>query len=258
MCLIALAWRHHPRYPLVLIANRDEFHGRPSAPAGFHADSPDVYGGRDLEKGGGWLQVSTRRRLAAVTNVRVGRAPEPAMRSRGELVHRCVRDTGPALPAWLPDTASDFGRFNLLAWDGDDLQFAGNHPGYHSQRVAPGLHRLSNASLDDDWPKARRAESVLAEWLASEDANASTPVLTSLFAVLAERNQADDAELPDTGVGIELERMLSSPFIVGERYGTRSSTIVLVDADGMLFCERSFGPNGQFLGESRQRLTQAS
>jgi len=255
MCLIALAWRCHPRHSLVLIANRDEFHGRPSATAGFHADAPEVYGGRDLEKGGGWLEVSTRKRLAAVTNVRVGRTPEAAARSRGELVHRCVRETGAALPSWLPETAGEFGRFNLLVWNGDELQFAGNHPGFHTQAVEPGLHRLSNAVLDDDWPKARRAENVLRDWLGSDDAMAATPTLTSLFAVLAEREQAADADLPDTGVGIELERMLSSPFIVGERYGTRSSTIVLADADGILFCERSFGPNGQFLGETRQQLS---
>lgn len=254
MCLIALAWRCHPRYSLALVANRDEFHARPSAPAGFHADAPDVYGGRDLEKGGGWLQVSARRRLAAVTNVRVGRTPEVAARSRGELVHRCVRDTGAALPAWLPETAMEFGRFNLLAWNGDDLQFAGNHPTYRSQTVEPGLHRLSNAELDDDWPKARRAERALRDWLDSDDAAVPMPTLASLFAVLAERERAVDAELPDTGIGIELERELSSPFIVGERYGTRSSSIVLVDDDGILFCERSFGPHGRFLGETRQHL----
>jgi uncharacterized protein with NRDE domain len=257
MCLIAFAWRCHPRYSLALIANRDEFHGRPSAPAGFHADAPDVYGGRDLEKGGGWLQVSTHGRLAAVTNVRVGRTPEAASRSRGELVHRCVRETGAALPAWLPEAAGEFGRFNLLVWNGDELKFAGNHPGFHTQMVEPGLHRLSNAVLDDDWPKARRAENALRDWLGGDDAMAASPALTSLFAVLAEREQADDADLPDTGVGIELERMLSSPFIVGERYGTRSSTIVLVDADGIVFCERSFGPNGRFLGEIRQHLPRA-
>ena len=254
MCLIAFAWRCHPRYSLALIANRDEFHGRPSAPAGFHADAPEVYGGRDLEKGGGWLEVSSRRRLAAVTNVRDGRVPETAARSRGELVHRCVREPGPAIPTWLPEAAGDFGRFNLLVWNGDELGFAGNHPEFHTRPVEPGLHRLSNGTLDADWPKARRAQAALREWLDGADAMAPSPALTSLFAVLAEREPAADADLPDTGVGIELERALSPPFIVGERYGTRSSTIVLVDADGILFCERSFGPNGRYLGQSRRHL----
>lgn len=254
MCLIAFAWRCHPRYSLALIANRDELHARPSAAAAFLTDAPDVYGGRDLDKGGGWLQVSTRRRLAAVTNVRAGRSPEAAPRSRGELVHRLVRETGVMLPAWLPETAGEFGRFNLLGWDGDELHFASNHPQYSSRRVEPGLHRLSNAALDADWPKARRAQNALRDWLDSADARADTPTLEPLFAALADRERADDADLPDTGVGIELERMLSPPFIVGERYGTRSSSIVLVDAEGMSFCERTFGPNGRLLGETRQHL----
>ena len=257
MCLIAFAWRCHPRYSLALIANRDEMHARPSAPAGFHADAPDVYGGRDLEKGGGWLQVSTRRRLAAVTNVRAGRSPETAPRSRGELVQRLVRETGAMLPDWLPEEAGQFGRFNLLGWDGDDLHFASNHPHYRAQSVEPGLHRLSNAALDADWPKARRAEAALRAWLDSADARADTPTLDDPFAALADRVPASDADLPDTGVGIELERILSPPFIVGERYGTRCSSIVLIDADSMSFCERSFGPNGHLLGETRQNLPQS-
>jgi uncharacterized protein with NRDE domain len=255
MCLIAFAWRCHPRYSLALIANRDEFHERPSAPAGFHADAPEVYGGRDLDKGGGWLELSTRRRLAAVTNVRAGRSPEVAPRSRGELVNDFVRSSNSQLPAGLPNTAGEFGRFNLLAWNADELRFASNYPEFGSRAVAPGLHRLSNAALDADWPKARRAEQGLRDWLEGLDAGADESDLGALFATLADARQADDAELPDTGVGLELERMLSSPFIVGERYGTRCSSVVLIDDKGALFCERRFGANGVFLGESRQRLS---
>jgi uncharacterized protein with NRDE domain len=254
MCLIALAWRCHPRYQLALIANRDEFHARPSAPAEFHADSPEVYGGRDLEKGGGWLEVSTRGRLAAVTNVRVGRSPELALRSRGELVHRFVREAGAGVPGWLPDAAGEFGRFNLLSWDGDDLFFASNYPHYSTQPVSPGLHSLSNAALDEDWPKARHAQAALGEWLASPDALAPAPTMSALIAALADHEQAADADLPDTGIGGDLERMLSSAFIVGDSYGTRSSSIVLIDADSIDFYERRFGPGGVLLGDTRQRL----
>jgi uncharacterized protein with NRDE domain len=254
MCLIALAWRCHPRYQLALIANRDEFHARPAAPAEFHDDAPEVFGGRDLEKGGGWLQVSMRKRLAAVTNVRVGRPPEAATRSRGELVHRYVRGNEPGLPGWLRESASQFGRYNLLAWDGERLHFAGNYPEFHTQPVAPGLHRLSNAALDEDWPKARLAEHALRDWLDSQDAQLPKPTLSLLITALADREKAPDAELPDTGIGIELERMLSSPFIVGDSYGTRSSTIVLVDDESIFFYEGRYGPGGRFLGETRERL----
>ena len=147
MCLIAFAWRAHPRWPLVMIANRDEFHARPTAAADFLDDAPDVFGGIDLRAGGSWLLVSKRRRLAAVTNVRVGLAPEAAPRSRGELVKAfATADVSAAeFSAGIAPHAHAFDRFNLLLWDGESLHSVGNHPQFHSTRVAPGLHALSNA-----------------------------------------------------------------------------------------------------------------
>ncbi|MGH8202960.1 MAG: NRDE family protein, partial [Steroidobacteraceae bacterium] len=118
MCLIAFAWRSHRRYPLVLIANRDEYHSRPAAAAGFDPEAAQVYGGRDLERGGGWLQISTRMRLATVTNVRAGPGAEEAARSRGWLVRDFVRGDSGAVgfAAALERTAGEYGRFNLLLW----------------------------------------------------------------------------------------------------------------------------------------------
>ena len=250
MCLIAFAWRAHPRWPLVMIANRDEFHARPTAAADFLADAPDVFGGVDLRAGGSWLLVSKRRRLAAITNVRVGLSPETAPRSRGELVKAfALSDVGaPEFIASIAPRAHEYGRFNLLLWDCESLHSVGNHPDFHAEEVAPGLHALSNANLDEDWPKARRAKQALSAWMSEQATSAASPDTEPLFAALADTALASDAELPDTGVGLELERRLSPPFVLGDTYGTRCSTVVLASCDGIEMSERRFGANQALLG----------
>lgn len=255
MCLIAFAWRQHPRYRLAIAANRDEAHARPTAQASIDPGASDVYGGRDLVQGGGWLQVSTRGRLAAVTNVRNGPPAPGAPRSRGWLVRDFVRGDLPAtgFAGALEGCDREYGPFNLLAWDGRDLAFASNAPATRAP-VAAGLHAMSNGIFDARWPKSALATRALESWLASAPAPAdplSRPdMLEPLFAALADTTQAPDAALPDTGVGLELERRLSPPFITGERYGTRCSTIVLATDDGVLFAERRFGPCATPLGDS--------
>ena len=263
MCLIAFAWRSHPRWQLVLIANRDEFHARESLSADFLADAADVYGGMDVRAGGSWLLVSTRNRLAAVTNVRVGLAPDAAPCSRGELVRTFASSNSTATDfiAGLAPSAHgsqqrswSYGRFNLLLWDGDSLHCVGNHPHFHAQEITPGLHALSNAELDTPWPKVRRAQTALANWLSGQPDTNASPDLEPLFGALADRTLAGDAELPDTGVGLELERQLSPAFVAGEIYGTRCCTLVLAGRDGIHVSERRFGANGIFAGERAVRL----
>jgi len=251
MCLIAFAWLAHPRWPLVMIANRDEFHARPTAPAGFLTDAPDVCGGIDLRAGGSWLLVSKKRRLAAVTNVRVGLSPEVALRSRGELVKAFATSDASAKEfiAGIAPHAHDYGRFNLLLWDGLELHCVGNHPRFHTQEVLPGLHALSNAGLDTHWPKTHRAKRALFAWLShQDDGGAVPPDAEALFAALADTTPAADAELPDTGVGIAIERRLSPPFVLGDTYGTRCSTLVLAGCEGIAMTERRFGANQAVLG----------
>jgi uncharacterized protein with NRDE domain len=254
MCLIAIAWQHHPRYALALIANRDELHARPTAAAGPDPERPDVYGGRDLQAGGSWLQVSTTGRLAAVTNVRVGRNPEAAPRSRGALVRDFVRGetTAAQFTAALTPIAAEHGRYNLLAWDGAALLFATNHPQAETHAVAPGVHAMSNGAFDAAWPKSGHATRALRAWLDSpvSSRDIEAPVLEPLFAALADTSPAPDAALPDTGIGPEMERWLSPPFVRGERYGTRCSTVVLVAEESIVFAERRFGPDGRPLGNS--------
>lgn len=248
MCLIAFAWRSHGRYPLVLIANRDEFHLRPAAAAGFDPEAIEVYGGRDLVQGGGWLQVSTRGRLAAVTNVRAGFKAEAKPRSRGWLVRDYVRGDGAAAgyAAVLERKASEYGRYNLLLWDGVALAFASNHPRPTHSIVSPGLHAMSNGAFDAPWPKSGHATRALEAWLASARSCADRvdpAAVAPLFEALADTTTAPDELLPDTGVGRPLERALSPPFVSGENYGTRCSSIVLIGHDQLVFAERRFGPN---------------
>lgn len=255
MCLIAFSWRAHPRWPLVLIANRDEYHARPSAAAAFDADAPAVYGGRDLQAGGSWLLASARGRLAAVTNVRDGQQ-RAAPRSRGELVAAFARDRSPA-PVYLESLASrvgEYGRFNLLLWDGDGPWLATNHPHFSMGAVAPGRHAMSNGPFDALWPKGSRAVAGLSAWLDSPASLVDAPDPAPLFAALADTQPAPDAALPDTGVGLALERFLSPPFIAGRDYGTRCSTVVLIGADSIRFVERRFGPEGAVLGETDATL----
>ena len=260
MCLIAVAWRHHRHYPLVLIANRDEFHERAAAAAGFDPEATGVYGGRDLVAGGSWLQVSVGGRLAAVTNVRTGLAPAGKPRSRGWLVRDFVRggDGAAETAAALGPIAGEFGAFNLLLWDGSELAFASNHPRPDHRQVPPGLHAMSNGAFDAPWPKSGHATRALAAWLASPPGGAERMdqvAIAPLFDALADTTVAPDSLLPDTGVGRELERALSPPFVSGERYGTRCSSVVLIAADHIVFAERRFGPGATRAGESCVALT---
>lgn len=263
MCLVAVAWRVHPRWPLALIANRDEAHARPSAAAGFDPDARDVYGGRDLVQGGGWLQLSRGGRLAAVTNVRAGRSAETAPQSRGWLVRDFVRGRADAgeFTAALDAQAGDYGRFNLLVHDGAQLVCASNHPAYSAGPVAPGMHAMSNGAFDAPWPKGVFATRALQAWLESPLSDTATPgadTIEPLFTALRDTTRAPDESLPDTGVGIDLERMLSPPFVLDAGYGTRCSTVVLAGGSELLFAERRYGAEGVAIGTSIERLPRHS
>ncbi len=247
MCLIAFALNAHPRYRFVLAANRDEFHARPTAAAAFHDDDERVFGGRDLQAGGSWLLASRDGRIAAVTNVRTG-LPEVAARSRGALVRDSLHGDHDLAAQWR-ESAGAYGRYNLLRYADGRVGYASNHPEFLAQSIDTGVHALSNAALDAPWPKALRLRALLQDWIAGDGDD-----IDSLLQGLADPAVAPDHDLPDTGVGLDLERRLSAAFIVGEHYGTRASSIVLVDDTGIRFVERSFGPNGVLLGSVDQRI----
>ncbi|MFD2190727.1 NRDE family protein [Pistricoccus aurantiacus] len=256
MCLIAFDYRPRAATPLRLIANRDEQHARPAAALDFWEDVPDILGGRDLQAGGSWLAVHRSGRLAAVTNVRDPRIEvAPDAPSRGELVRGALECAD--LETWLKELAASEARryagFNLLAGrlDANGLALWHLHRGYREialGRITPGLHGLSNASLDTAWPKLLKACQGLETSLAG---NAWPDA--ALETMRDDRIIEDAARLPDTGVGLALERQLSPPFILDDVYGTRATTWVSWHANGEIeIGERRFGPEGVFLGETRQ------
>ena len=252
MCLILFAHKVHPKYPLILAANRDEAYARPAAPAAFWSDHPNIYGGRDLDRGGTWLAVARSGRIAAVTNFRNANAPRTAPRSRGELVSAYLLGKA-STEQYLNEVemrGDQYNGFILIAGDPDALHWLSNR-GPGPARVPPGVHGLSNHLLNTPWPKIKRSKLALEALLGSGEEE----LTAGLFRILADRSEALDHELPDTGVGLERERELSANFIAGERYGTRASTVVLIDADGNVhFTERSFGLRGAVLGETANRF----
>jgi uncharacterized protein with NRDE domain len=252
MCLIAVAWQTHADFPLALAANRDEFHQRPSAPADWWDGAHEVFGGRDLSHGGSWLALSRKGRLAAVTNVRRMIPPDPAAPSRGELVRGFVNGelSADQYSRQLEQTSERYAGFNLLLYDGAQLLFCTNQSSFESLRLGPGIHVLSNATLDTPWPKSQRLRRAMQAFVNQRVASRNL-----LFSALADSEPAADPELPNTGVGTELERFLSPPFIRGEHYGTRCSSVITISNEGHAeFAERRFGPDGEFQGETRQNV----
>ena len=227
MCLVAIAHRVRPDLPLVLVANRDEMHARATAPMHWWS-APPLLAGRDLMAGGTWFAVDGRGRFGLVTNVRGAPVPTGAP-SRGELVPRFV--AGDQRPGdFLADLEADAGRyagFNLLVGDGTGIRWFSIADGRPAYAPPTGIHALSNGVPGASWPKVRIACERLGAAL-----GAPAPDDAALLAVLAQRSPAPDAELPDTGVGLALERALSPPFIVGPDYGTRSTTVLVIGADG--------------------------
>jgi uncharacterized protein with NRDE domain len=253
MCLILFAWRAHPEYPLVFAGNRDEAYDRPSTTADFWSDAPGIYGGRDLEKGGTWLGLALSGRFAAVTNYRDGPPRRPADLSRGDLAAAFLRGAGTP-DDYLRSVAPNgdrYGGYSLLVGNLDRLYYLSNRgPGL--AEVAPGTHGLSNHLLDTPWPKIKLGKERLTTLLDASE----TKLIEGLFGALADRMPAADADLPDSGVGLQRERELSPAFIASERYGTRASTVVLIDrGNEVTFVERAFGPSGRSLGpETRRRF----
>jgi len=205
MCVVALAWNTHPRWRLLLIGNRDEAYARPSASLAHWVDAPDMLAGRDLEAGGTWMGVHASGRAAVVTNVRDPRAAHDRA-SRGLLVSDFLRgrDSAKRHAEAMEVAAVRYRPFNLLLFDHESACFVSNHPQVRARELTPGLHGLSNGDLDAAWPKVRRANAALQSWL---DANGED--FEPLFAALADEMPAPDAELPDTGIGLELEHPMS-------------------------------------------------
>jgi uncharacterized protein with NRDE domain len=241
MCLILVAWRAHREFPLVVAANRDEFHARPTAGAAFWQDNPAVLAGRDLECMGTWLGVTRRGKFAAVSNYRAAADGSDGSLSRGLLASTYLGN-GDAAREFVSQVAANgdaYSGFNFLAADHDELWWVSNRAPA-PQCLAPGVYGVSNHLLDTPWSKVVRGKRRLGSLLRS------APAVEPLLELLADTSVADEDELPDTGVGPERERLLSALRVVSPAYGTRCSTAVLVGGDGRVqFAERAYGAQGE-------------
>ncbi|MEQ8264700.1 NRDE family protein [Pseudohaliea sp.] len=248
MCLVLLALGARPGLPLVVAANRDEFHARPSAAAHRWPGAAGVVAGRDLEAGGTWLGVGAGGRFAAVTNV--SEVPSPGtFRSRGDLVPGFLAGGEGAL-AYAEQIEGDAYRgFNLVLWDGEALVYTSNrHP---PRELGPGVHALANGELDEARFKVSRSREALAETLATTP---DAGLADALFAPLADRSLPPEPEQRIiAGMTEEEIAALAAPFIVGERYGTRASTVVLVGEGAVALEERRFAAGGVRAGSSSLR-----
>ncbi len=238
MCLLVFSYENHPSYRLILLANRDEFYDRPTEPAGFWEQSPHLLAGKDLRAGGTWLGITKNGRICGITNYRDPKHEIQGAPSRGMLVKNFLLGTQSPEEylTELSKTAHEYNGFNLIAGDLKGMYWFSNRgPGV--RKLKPGLYGLSNHLLDTPWPKVARAKHQLEKLLSSP----RFPSEAQLFEVLCDRTRPDDKELPNTGMGIEWERILAPIFITSKIYGTRSSTIILIDYDNKVtFVERTY------------------
>ena len=262
MCLIGLALAQHPRFALVVAANRDEFLQRPAAALDWWRTDPGaapVLGGRDLRAGGTWMGLSAAGRVAMLTNVRDPPRLRSDAPSRGAIVADWLAADAGALDFWRATAGLGHNPFNLLAGDIASGQWwwADDRAG-EPTLLGPGLYGLSNAALDTPWPKVQRLKAAIAAALA--DAAQPAALEAALFAALADATQVPDVALPDTGIGLERERWLAPAFIRSPDagYGTRCSTLLIAERDdaglSVRLVERQFGTDGSALSQRSARL----
>lgn len=243
MCLIFLSLHQHPNYKLIVAANRDEFYARNTAAAEWWPEHPQIIGGRDLEAVkpdgtcGTWMAMNKNGRIAMVTNYRDIKNIRPDAPSRGHLVTNfLLGDEHPKkYLERLDKSAKEYNGFNLLVGSAEELYYLSNYKS-GIEKIEDGFHGLSNALLDTPWPKVKEGKEKMSRLFAAEKIQAS-----DLFNGLYDDRRAPDDQLPDTGVGLERERMLSAMFIKSPNYGTRCSTVVTVDQNNKVeFTERVY------------------
>ncbi len=255
MCLILFSYNNHPDYKLILASNRDEFFNRPSLSLSLWDNSESILAGRDLKDGGTWLGVSKGGKFAAITNFRDPKTLKTDAPSRGILVSEYLK--GKKSPGdYLEEKMTrrnEYNGFNFLAGDETDLFYYSNAGG-SLKKLDSGLYGLSNRFLDTPWPKVVKGKEGLKEIISEKDFSQE-----SIFSLLADSNCPPDSDLPDTGIGIEWERLLGSLFISSETYGTRCSTILTIDYNSRInVVERTFSKKGEILKQSEESFTDKS
>lgn len=245
MCLIVFAWQTHPEYPLIVAANRDEFHARPSANAHWWQDHPDILAGRDLQAGGTWLGVTRDGRFSTITNYREQSVTGANFHSRGELVTEFMSGSRSPVQYSREIDGADYAGFNLLTADHRSMCYVSNR-GDAATELPPGVYGLSNASLDTPWSKLTRTRQRLAQLVDADNVSEST-----LLQTLSDRETATE-DASSEHPSLKRARAITAPFIVTEDYGTRCSTVMLWHASGKKeFVEQRFGPSGKVTGISR-------
>ncbi len=253
MCTLLISFRQHGDFPLLIAANRDEFHARPTRALHWWEDEPDILGGRDTQEGGTWFGVTRQGRFATLTNFRAF-PQNPAFPSRGHLVRDYLRgNTEPAtFLETLLETGQRYNGFNLLFGKLDELWYYSNRGGVPGM-LAPGLYGLSNALLNAPWPKVREGLIQFDE-LFTNPAGIQTEVVLN---ALDNRRQYPDDELPETGIGLDRERVLSALFIESPGYGTRASWFLRAASNGMVeVSERTYLPPGEVSEQFKRQFPQ--
>jgi uncharacterized protein with NRDE domain len=250
MCVLALGWKAHPRWHLVMAGNRDELHARPTAALARWTGPGDVIAGRDLQSGGTWAGISEQGGFAVVTNLRGFGLPSAERSSRGALVAALLAGAGRYADA--DDIAvNDFNPFNLIVADRERALFLSNRPEPVLSPLAPGLYGLSNGALDEPWPKTLRIKEMLLDWIVSE---AGEP--RDLLDGLREDGLPDAGLRPQEPSDVPQEPSPSPIFIRNPVYGTRCSTVVAIDVEGRgVIIERRYSPSGDATGETALRFS---
>ena len=245
MCLVVFAWKAHPDYKLIVAANRDEFHGRPSQDAHWWPDLPNVLGGRDLQAGGTWLATSKSGRFATVTNYREQQPARSGVRSRGEIVTDFVTGESDAGSYVSSFAGEKYAGVSVLAADSENIYYTSNRSD-EAVTLEAGVYGLSNASLDTPWAKLLRTKEALAALIESNNVNT-----TELLRLLADKTPAASSEVDNSELPFKLAQALTAPFIVADTYGTRCATTLMISNDGKSnFFERRFDPQGVARGDS--------
>lgn len=245
MCLVLIAHKVHPRLPLIVAANRDEFHARPAQKMHWWVDYPEILAGRDLQGGGTWLGIRRNGRFATVTNYRDAVPPSGRRPSRGELITAFLQSSLSPLEYVRSVDPARYAGFNLLVADRDRLAYLSNRDGASGELPA-GIYGVANATLDTPWPKVERTRAALDELIRSDNVNESR-----LLRLLDDRRRASARELDAGGMPFEKAHAFSAPFIVLPDYGTRCSTVVIRDVAGQVrVAERRFSADGRSTGQS--------
>ena len=237
MCLIFLSFQNHPTYKLIIAGNRDEFYERKTAAATYWEDQPDILAGRDLEAGGTWMGMSTSGKVSMLTNYRDPKNIDPKAPSRGQLVSDFLRENHAPdkYLQQLENNGKNYNGFNLIVGNGDELWYYSNYK-KGVENLSPGFYGISNHLLETPWPKVIRGKQKMEPAISRTEIDPE-----ELFEILYDEQRATDDQLPDTGLTLERERALSSMFIKTDNYGSRCSTVILVDkANNVLFSERVY------------------